>query len=70
MVQLNPVPVFCAKKKYQYHLTAIFHRHFRTDGKHSLFEVQEDSSVNVAMLNIQYTGMVRFLLCAFINRVV
>ena len=30
MVQLNPVPVFGAQKKYQYHLTEIFHRYFRT----------------------------------------
>ena len=32
MVQLNPVPVFGAKK-YQYHLTEIFHRNFRTYDK-------------------------------------
>ena len=36
MVQVNPVPVFGAKKKYQYHLTEIFHRNFRTNGKRSL----------------------------------
>ena len=35
MVQLNPVPVFGAKKTYQYHLTEIFHRNFRTNGKRS-----------------------------------
>ena len=34
MVQLNPVPVFGAKKN-QYHLTEIFHRNFRTNGKRS-----------------------------------
>ena len=32
MVQLNPVPV-SVLKKYQYHLTEIFHRNFRTSGK-------------------------------------
>ena len=32
MIQLNPVPVFGAKK-YQYSLTEIFHRNFRTNGK-------------------------------------
>ena len=37
MVQLNPVPVFCAKKKYQHHLTEIFHRNFRKNGKRSKF---------------------------------
>ena len=36
MVQLNPVPVFSAKKKYQYHLTEIFRRNFRANGKRSL----------------------------------
>ena len=35
MVQLNPVPDFGAKKTYQYHLTEIFHRNFRTNGKRS-----------------------------------
>ena len=33
MVQLNPVPVFGTKKKSQYHLTEIFQRNFRTNGK-------------------------------------
>ena len=33
MVQLNPVPVFGAQKKSQYHLTEIFQRNFRTNGK-------------------------------------
>ena len=37
MVQVNPVPVFGAKKKYQYHLTEIFHRNFRTNSKRSGF---------------------------------
>ena len=37
MVQLIPVPVFGAKKKYQYHLTEIFHRNFRTNGKRSMW---------------------------------
>ena len=31
----DPVPVFGAHKKYQYHLTEIFHRNFHTNGKHS-----------------------------------
>ena len=35
IVQHNPVPVFGAKKTYQYHLTEIFHRNFRTNGKRS-----------------------------------
>ena len=35
MVQLNPFPVFGAKKKKQYRLTEIFHRNFRTNGKRS-----------------------------------
>ena len=35
MVQLNPILVFGAKKKYQYHLTEIFHQNFRTNGKRS-----------------------------------
>ena len=34
LIQLNPVPVFGAKK-YQYHLTEILHRNFRTNGKRS-----------------------------------
>ena len=33
MGQLNPVPVFGVKKKYQYHLTEIFHRNFGTNDK-------------------------------------
>ena len=37
MVQLNPVPVFGAQKKHQYHLTEIFHRNCRTNGKCSWF---------------------------------
>ena len=41
MVQLNPVPVFGAKKKYQYHLTEIFHQNFHTNGKHSLFSLMQ-----------------------------
>ena len=39
MVQLNPVPVFGAQKKYQYHLTEIFRRYFRTNGKRSWSKV-------------------------------
>ena len=37
MVELNPVPVFGTKKKkkYQYHLTEVFHQNFRTNGKRS-----------------------------------
>ena len=31
---------FLCQTKYQYHLTEIFHRNFRTNSKHSLFEVQ------------------------------
>ena len=34
-VQVNPVPVFGAKTKYQYHLAENFHRNFRTSGKRS-----------------------------------
>ena len=30
---------FRCEKKYQYHLTEIFHRNFRTNGKHSLHSV-------------------------------
>ena len=37
MVELNPVPVFGAQKKHQYHLTEIFHRNCRTNGKRSWF---------------------------------
>ena len=40
MVQLNPVPVFGAKKRYQYHLTEIFHRNFRTNDKRSLSHME------------------------------
>ena len=35
MVQLNPILVFGAKKKYQYHLTEIVHQNFRTNGRRS-----------------------------------
>ena len=31
--------LFSVPKKYQYHLTEIFHRNFRTNGKHSLLSV-------------------------------
>ena len=32
----NSIPsLFSVPKKYQYHLTEIFHRNFRTNGKHS-----------------------------------
>jgi len=30
---------FQCQKKYQYHLTEIFHRNFHTNGKHSLFSL-------------------------------
>ena len=38
MAQLNPVTVFGAQKKYQYHLTEIFDRNFRTNGKRSVIQ--------------------------------
>ena len=38
--RLNPLPVFDAKK-YQYHLTEIFHRSFCTNGKRSMYKVKE-----------------------------
>ena len=34
-MQHNSVPVFFAKNTYQYHLTEIFHRNFRKNGKRS-----------------------------------
>ena len=37
MVQLNPVPVFGAQKKHQYNLKKIFHRHFCTNDKGSIY---------------------------------
>ena len=38
MVQLNPIPVFSAKKKFRYHLTENFERNFRTNDKRSEFQ--------------------------------
>ena len=40
MVQLNPVPVFGAKK-IPVPFDGIFHRNFRTNGKRSCIEIRE-----------------------------
>ena len=47
MAQLNPGPVFGAKKKYQYHLTGIFDRNFRTNCKRSVIQ----HNMHVTMLD-------------------
>ena len=44
MVQLNPVPVFGAPKKHQYHLTEIFHRNCRTNGKRSFLSESDKAN--------------------------
>ena len=48
IVQLNPVPVFGAKK-YQYHLTEL-HRNFRTNGKRSQTTLEITVSQNLVKL--------------------
>ena len=49
VVQLNPVPVFGAKK-YQYHLTEIFYRNFCTNGKRSQTTLEIHVSQNLVKL--------------------
>ena len=50
IVQLNPVPVFGASTSYQYDLTEIFHRNFRTNGKRSQTTLEITVSQNLVKL--------------------